>query len=419
MFEELFKDLKTIERYRTGPLVQERLRYLRYRAESGTCLRTLERIAAAQLRLVHLLNIAEGQTVSLSQVEAAAREWASLPIGQQYGRTVPASAKTTKEFVGRCVQWLRFVDKLEESIAASHSHHVEVAAYEAWMRDERGLSEATIGMNCFAANTFFNWLDSRSISLAAVKMVDIDSAITSKNIQGDYSRTTINIYASRLRSFFRFAEDRAWCTPGMAMGIMPPRIYPQENVPAGLAREDVQRLLATTKGSQPADKRDRAILMLLVAYGLRSREILGLQLDDLDWEKETLRVHCSKPGRTQMYPLSRGVGQTILRYILEVRPSRPERSLFFSLLAPIRPLTASALGHVVRSRLRRIGIVTGRRGPHALRHAAAQHLLDHGMSMKVIGDYLGHRDPSTTAIYAKVDVNSLREVADFDLEGFV
>ena len=75
------------------------------------------------------------------------------------------------------------------------------------------------------------------------------------------------------------------------------------------------------------------------------------------------------------------------------------------------------MGSIVRNRLRRIGIVSGRRGPHALRHATAQHLLDQGMSMKVIGDFLGHRDPSSTAVYAKVNLNALREVADFDLEG--
>ena len=205
----------------------------------------------------------------------------------------------------------------------------------------------------------------------------------------------------------------------MAVGVIPPRLYPQEGVPAGLARDDVQRLLATTEGGRPADKRDRAILMLLVAYGLRSGEIRGLRLNDVDWERETLRVYCSKPRRTNVYPLSRGVGQAILRYILEVRPSRPERSLFFSVSDPIQPLTSSQVYYIVSRRLRRLGIVTGRRGPHALRHAVAQRLLDHGMSMKVIGDYLGHRNPSTTAIYAKVDLKSLREVADFDLGSLV
>lgn len=416
MFEELFTQQSTIERYKAAPLAEERLRYLQQRAESGTSAGTLERIAASQLRLVGLLPLTDGRTVTVSQVEAAAVRWSQI-TGDRYTRTTPASAKSRKDFVGTCVQWLRFINQLKEPTPATHPHSAKVHAYEVWMRNERGLSDGTIEMCCGAADEFFFWLTSRDIPLHAVKMVDIDSAIAAKNARRKYSRTTIRMYARGLRSFFGFAEERGWCAPGLSMGILSPRDYPQEGVPRGLAREDVQRLLATTEGSRPADKRDRAILMLLVAYGLRSREIRGLQLDDLNWEKETLRVYCPKTGRTLVYPLSRGVGQAILRYILEVRPSRPERSLFFSLAAPFRPLSGSAVGHVVRSRMSRLGLFTGRRGPHTLRHAAAQHLLNHGMSLKVIGDYLGHRNPSTTAIYAKVDVKSLREVADFDLEG--
>ena len=101
----------------------------------------------------------------------------------------------------------------------------------------------------------------------------------------------------------------------------------------------------------------------------------------------------------------------------DARPTGLGRSLFFTSHAPIRPVGRKTLGKIVRDRLAGIGIVTGRRGTHALRHAAAQHLLDQGMSMKVIGDFLGHRDPSSTAIYAKVNLAALREVAALDLEG--
>ena len=165
------------------------------------------------------------------------------------------------------------------------------------------------------------------------------------------------------------------------------------------------------------DKRDRAILMLLAAYGLRSTELRGLQLDDFDWERETLSVRRPKPGRTHVYPLSKGVGVAVLRYLREVRPRHPDRTLFLTLGVPFKPLSRTSLGYIVRQRLGTLGIVTGRRGPHALRHAAAQHLLDQGMAMKIIGDFLGHRSPSSTAVYAKVDLNALREVAAFDLEG--
>jgi integrase/recombinase XerD len=101
----------------------------------------------------------------------------------------------------------------------------------------------------------------------------------------------------------------------------------------------------------------------------------------------------------------------------EGRPAGRGRSLFFTSHAPIRPVGRKTLSKIVRDRLASIGIISGRRGTHALRHAAAQHLLDQGVSMKVIGDFLGHRDPSSTAIYAKVNLAALREVAALDLEG--
>ena len=132
-----------------------------------------------------------------------------------------------------------------------------------------------------------------------------------------------------------------------------------------------------------------------------------------------LRVRCPKPGRTHLYPLSRGVGQTILRYLSEVRPKQPDRRLFLTLKAAIKPLDLHMIKFIVSARIDRLGITGKRRGPHALRHAAAQHLLDQGLSMKAVGDYLGHRGVAATSVYAKVQLNALREVAEIDLEGLV
>jgi site-specific recombinase XerD len=248
-------------------------------------------------------------------------------------------------------------------------------------------------------------------------MSDIDDAIATEHRRGVWSRRTIRDYAHRLRSFFTFAEKRGWCRSGLAAGILAPRFMEDQTIPKGIKREDVLRLLASVQGERPADKRDYAILMLFVAYGLRTGEVAGLRIDDLDWENDVIRVRCPKPGRTHVWPITSVVGHAILRYIRDIRPTGHGRSLFFTARAPIQPVTRGALGKIVRDRLAGIGVVTGRRGPHALRHAAAQHLLDQGLSMKVIGDFLGHRDPSSTAIYARVDLAALREVADFDLEG--
>ena len=414
MFEELFARSSTIERFRAAPLAADRLRFLQHLRDGGAKPSTLQAIAASQLGLVGLVDFSVHDTVRTADVEAAARDWAR-PEGRRYHG--PASPEATAAFVRHAVRWLRFLGRLEEPNEVRHPHTAEVAAFAEWMREGRGLSEETIHTYCAAADEFFDWLSTFDIALSSVSITDIDRAVSAKSANKHLSRTTTRNYAVRVRAFFRFAEDQGWCMRSMARGIIPPRVYPDESVPAGLKRNDIQRLLASTVGDRPVDKRDRAILMLLTAYGLRSGEVRGLQLDDLDWEKESVRVRRPKPGRTHLYPLSRGVGQAILRYVLDVRPSRPERTLFFTLSAPIRPLTRVALASMVSRRLDRLGIIARRRGPHALRHAAAQHLLDQGMSMKVIGDFLGHRDPSSTAVYAKLDLNALREVADFKLEG--
>ena len=413
MFEEIFFP-KTAEKYRAAPLVEQRERYLVHLKGLGATRSTLRKCASDQLSLVRLLNLLEEDRVSSHRLEAAATNW-SRPKGRRCSRS--ASPKARARFVGRGIEWLRFLGWLDEPEHKPHPHQAEIVIFESWLWQERGLSRATIRDYCHAANRFIFWLAGKGVPLSAIRMTDIDDVIAAEHNRGAWCRRTIHDYAQRLRAFFRFAEARGWCTPGLAAGIMAPRFLMDEVVPKGLRREDVLRLLASVQGNRPIDKRDRAILMLFVAYGLRAGEVGGLRLDDLDWEGEILRVRCPKPGRVHSWPLSHEVGHAILRYIREARPSGFGRVLFFTSRAPIQPLDRKSLCKIVHDRLAGIGIVSGRRGPHALRHAAAQHLLDQGMSMKVIGDFLGHRDPSSTAIYAKVNLAALREVSALDLEG--
>lgn len=413
MFDDIFFP-HTAERYRAAPLVEQRERYLVHLKATGARRSTLRKCANDQLSLVRLLGLKDGGWVSRSQIEAAAALWAQ-PRGRRCDRT--ASPKTRDRFVSHGVRWLGFLGRLDDGGGGRHPHDSEVQAFARWLREERGLSDATVQSYRAAADHFFGHLAPKGVRLSAVGMTDIDDAVAAEHVRGAWVRRTRHDYAQRLRAFFLFAETRGWCRAGLAAGIVAPRFMADETVPKGLRRDDVVRLLASVGGDRPVDKRDRAILMLFIGYGLRTGEVGGLRLDDLDWENAMLRVRCPKPGRTHLWPLSQGVGHAILRYIREARPSGFGRSLFFTTHAPIRPLDRKALGKMVRDRLAGIGVVTGRRGPHALRHAAAQHLLDQGTSMKVIGDFLGHRDPSSTTIYAKVDLAALREVAALDLEG--
>ena len=417
MFEELFTHGSTIERYRTAPLLDERLCWLGHCAESGARPKTLRKIASHQIHLVHLLDLQTGDCrVDISRVEAAAGQW-SMPGVRRSDKHARPGAR--RRFIGRAVRWLRFADMFaEEPCRPRHAHIDEVAIFANWMRAELGWSEKTVRGCCNSVDLFFDRLDDRGITLDLVCIDDIDGQIAYWHACG-LSRVTIRNYAKHLRTFFRFAEGRGWCMAGLADGIMAPQFHPGETIPKGLDRDEIVHLLATTEGDRAADIRDRAILMVLITYGLRAGEVAGLRLDDLDWREERLQVRRPKPGRTHHYPLSRSVGQATLRYLREVRPPRPERALFLTLNAPIQPITGGTISRVVRSRVDRIGIVGKRRGPHSLRHGAAQHLLDHGLSMKEVGDYLGHRSVSATAAYAKVQLDTLREVGEIDLEGLL
>jgi site-specific recombinase XerD len=285
-----------------------------------------------------------------------------------------------------------------------------------YMREERGLSEATILGRCWHAEKLLAWLMSQNRCLAEVSVRDVDAFLSWKGGQ-DWGRVSVATSAQALRSFFRHAEMRGWCAGSIAAGINGPRLFKQEALPVGPAWADVQRLITSTNGDRPRDCRDQAILMLFAIYGFRSAEVAGLRLEQLNWERESIAIVRPKQRRAQEYPLIHSVGEAIIRYLQQVRPRCSRREIFLTLKAPFRPLSAGALHHLVSSRFGALQIESLHRGPHSLRHACAGHLVAERFSLKEVGDHLGHRSASATRIYAKVDLAGLREVGNFDLGG--
>jgi integrase len=197
--------------------------------------------------------------------------------------------------------------------------------------------------------------------------------------------------------------------------IQGPRIYAQENLPAGPTRAEVERLFAGLDANRSTDVRDRAILMLFAIYGLRASEVAKLRLDDIDWDHDLLRVPRAKRREAQVYPLLPSVGKALIHYLQSVRRPTSHREVFLTLVSPYRPLSCSGLYDMVSARLKSLDVQCAHHGPHSLRHACAARLVAEGLSLKEIGDHLGHRSTSATRVYAKVDLSGLREVAVFDL----
>ena len=137
----------------------------------------------------------------------------------------------------------------------------------------------------------------------------------------------------------QYAHAQGWCRRDLVQGVLSPRLYRQENLPAGPAWSDVKRLIAATSGPTVGQLRNRAMLLLLAVYGLRSGEVRGLSLEDMDWPRRVLRVRRSKTARVQEYPLTTAMGQALRRYLEEARPDCARRELFLTLHAPFRQLT--------------------------------------------------------------------------------
>jgi site-specific recombinase XerD len=291
-----------------------------------------------------------------------------------------------------------------------------IADFAAHRRDERGLSPATVRSQNWHVEKFLEWLGEQNRSFDNVSLEDVDAFLAAKGKQG-WGRVSVAIGAKALRAFFKHAAIRGWCTASIAAGIDGPRLFQHEGLPVGPSWPDVQRLIATTVGDSARDIRDRAILILLATYGLRSGEVSGLRLEDVNWGSEKLSIARPKQRRAQEYPLVSEAGEAILRYLQKARPRCARREIFLTFKAPFRRLSQGALYHLVSTRLSALGIHVLRRGPHSLRHACGGHLMTEGFSLKEIGDHLGHRSAFATRIYAKVDLAGLREVANFDLGG--
>ena len=183
------------------------------------------------------------------------------------------------------------------------------------------------------------------------------------------------------------------------------------SIPRAISADQVHQLLASIDQHTAMGRRDYAILLLLARLGLRSGEVVFLELEDIDWNAGTLSVR-GKSGLCNTFPLSHEVGQAIAAYLRDGRPSSTSRRVFLRAKAPIRGFRgASGVGSIVRHSIKRADLKTPTYGAHQFRHGLATEMLRQGASLGEIGDLLGHRHPQTTKIYTKVDLEALRTLA--------
>jgi integrase/recombinase XerD len=221
-----------------------------------------------------------------------------------------------------------------------------------------------------------------------------------------------SLLTSVVRSFLRFVHYRAYIDRSLVGAVPAVAHWSMAPIPRALPLKAVRRVLAHSRSRRsPCGLRDRAILLILARLGLRAREVMLLELEDIDWDNAC--VHVSGKGRQERpLPLPHDVGEAIATYLRDGRPASSCRRVFLRTRAPWRGVaTHSSISAIVGRALRRAQIKSPSHGAHQFRHSLATNMLRRGASLTEIGQVMRHRDPNTTRLYAKVDLGALREVA--------
>jgi site-specific recombinase XerD len=282
--------------------------------------------------------------------------------------------------------------------------------YRCYLREERGLAPGTIRIvlpfvDRFLAQRFprqcfdFAVLDAQDITTFVRKQATELGSVQTKHM------------VTALRGFFRYLRycgdieaDLAGCVPRVPY-------YAFSTVPRFLPTGSVEKILRATDRSTPTGRRDCAMLALLARFGLRTCEVVRLEIEDIDWELSQITIR-GKGGRWSKLPLPSDVGKAIACYLQHDRPRCATRRVFVTQRAPITGLgTGCAIVKAVTRALKRANVISERKGGYLFRHTLATEMLGRGASLSEIGEVLRHQKADTTWIYAKVDFRALRKLA--------
>ena len=306
------------------------------------------------------------------------------------------------------LEYLRTQGVLTREIPMTNPVGDLLANYRGWLIKDRGLAAATVLRYENLARRF---LEERYDVAGSRFVADLKGVDVVAFLVGETTRVSVGTAKGRVaevRSLLRFLYVRGLTTTPLAPAVPPVAGWRDTAIPRGPAATEVEALLAGCDRSEPAGIRDFAILMLVARLGLRSIEVARLELGDIDWRAGEIVVR-GKAGRQDRLPLPVDVGEALSAYLREVRPSRPIRQVFLALKAPTRAIRADLVSDVTRRACARAGL--SRVGAHRLRHGLATDMLRRGATLVEVSQVLRHRDLATTAIYAKVELPTLRRVA--------
>jgi len=301
-----------------------------------------------------------------------------------------------------------------------------VATYVTYLEHVRGFAMSTLTQHRRTAAELLAHVgyEKRPTRLAALDRQDLETFLCA--VGPRQSRASLQHVVAHLRAFLRFLAAAGEIPTGLDTQIDTPRVYRGEQLPRALPWDTVRALLQAIDRTTPLGRRDYAIFLLMATYGLRACEIVALTLDDVEWRAERLRIPQRKTRGSLWLPLTDEVGAALLDYVrhgraaLNVRrqrvpfqggPQRTYREVFLRGRTPTGVLKPTAVTEAFQAWSTRSGLAIPFQGAHCLRHSYAVHLLRSGLSLKTIGDLLGHRTLESTCVYIRLAVDDLRGVA--------
>lgn len=278
-----------------------------------------------------------------------------------------------------------------------------------WLSCQRGLAPVTVNNYCWHARQILQMLGEPVEVSVGLLDAGVVTGFMVEFCQGRNTNSAKTM-AKSMRSFLRFAHATGRTSVSLAGAVPAPAAWHLASLPRAVPVGDVERLLRVAGHARftAGRRRDYAILLLLARLGLRRGEVAALGLDDIDWRAGELTL-VGKGAAVERLPLPDEPGEAIVEWLTGGRPVCQTRAVFTTVRPAGRPLSSSAVGHIVKVACRTAGLAPI--GAHRLRHTLATEMLRAGAALPEVGQVLRHRSARSTAIYAKVDQSALQPLA--------
>jgi integrase/recombinase XerD len=293
---------------------------------------------------------------------------------------------------------------------AASSHVLDEFVDALWLAD--GLAKNTLAAYRSDLTLFARWLAERNTELVDASEADLNGYLAHLHTRTPRVRpTTLRRLQAVQRRFYRWLIEQGRITADPLLNIQPPVLA--ERFPKTLSEAQIEALLAAPDTATHLGLRDRALLELLYATGLRVTELVGLKLFNLSLNERVVRTF-GKGGKERLVPLGEPAADWLQRWLDEGRPALLKGRTSDYVFVTGRKNSVSLTRQMAWTLIKKLAVVAGipreRISPHVLRHAFATHLLNHGADLRVVQLLLGHADISTTQIYTHVARARLKEL---------